>query len=72
MARVTCHLSCVLYHVSRFTCHMSLMPTATFMDPPPANSHTMHCRMVCKGKLNSQIVGLYDSGTLGLLGSKIV
>ena len=35
------YVSCVMCHVLPVTCHMSLMPTATAMDPPPANSPTM-------------------------------
>ena len=30
------------------TCHLSLTITATATDPPPANSPTMHSRLVCK------------------------
>ena len=41
MLRVTCRMSPV-------TCQMSLTPTATARDPPPANSPTMHNRMVCE------------------------
>ena len=37
-------LSCVMFHVSPVTCHISL--TATVTDPPPANSPTMHSRML--------------------------
>ena len=48
VSRVTCHVSCVASHMSHGTCHMSLTPTATAMDPPPANSPTMHSRMVCE------------------------
>ena len=48
MSCVTCHMSCVMCHMLRVTCHMSLTSTATAMDPPPVNSHTMHSRMVCK------------------------
>ena len=35
-------------HMSHFTYNMSLMPIAT--DPHPANSTTMHSRLVCKPK----------------------
>ena len=34
--------------VLRVTCHKSLMPTATAMEPPPAKFPTMHRRMVRK------------------------
>ena len=36
---------CNLPHVAF---HMSLTPTATATDPPPANSPTIHSRMVHK------------------------
>ena len=39
--RLRCHMLSV-------TCHMSLTPTATAMDPSPANSPTMHSRIVRK------------------------
>ena len=38
---VTCHQSCV-------SCNLSSMPTATATDPPPANSPTMHNRLLTK------------------------
>ena len=50
-------MSCVMCHVSHVTCNllranctyrMSLVPTATFTDPPISNSPTMHSRLVCK------------------------
>ena len=41
MPRVMCQVLCV-------TCHLSLRPTATATDPPPANSHIMHSRLVPK------------------------
>ena len=31
-------------HLSRLTCHLSLMLTATPQDPPPANSPIMHLK----------------------------
>ena len=34
-------------HMSRITCHLPLMPTATATDPAPAHSPTMHSRLVC-------------------------
>ena len=55
MSYVMCHLSFVICHVSHVTCHMihvachlSLTPTTTATDPPPANSPTIHSRRVCK------------------------
>ena len=39
MSGVRCHLSPVTFH-------MSLNPTTTATDPPPANSPTMHSRML--------------------------
>ena len=45
---VRCQVSHVMCHVSRATCHMSLTPTATDTYPSPANSPTMHSRMVQK------------------------
>ena len=46
---VACHLSCVNCN----TCHMSLTSTATALEPPPANSHIMHIRIVCNNpKIN--------------------
>ena len=33
-------------HVSSVTCHLSPMAIATATDPPPANSPTMHSRLV--------------------------
>ena len=41
-------MSGVRFQVSCVTCHMSLTQTATATDPPPANSPTMHIRMVRK------------------------
>ena len=41
-------MSCVTCRVSQVTCHLSLTPTATATDPPPANSPIMHNRLVCK------------------------
>ena len=43
---VRCHVSCVTCRVSPVTFHMSLTPTATATDPPPANSPKMHSRML--------------------------
>ena len=43
-----CYMSCVASHMSHLTCNRSLTPTATAMDPPHANSPTMHIKMVGK------------------------
>ena len=40
--------SCVVCHMSPVSCHLSLTPTVTATDPPPANSPTMHSSLVCK------------------------
>ena len=47
-SRVTCHKSCV-------ACHLSLLPTATATDPPPADSPTMHNRLVLKDQTTQTI-----------------
>ena len=41
-----CHPSRVTFHISPVTCYLSPTPTATITDPPPANSPTMHSRLV--------------------------
>ena len=65
MSCVTCHLSQVKCHLLCVTCHMSLMQTATAMDPPPANSLTMHSRMVGKDPrinvFHTAILGQFNS-----------
>ena len=49
LKNITCHVSYIICHKSHVGCHLSLTPTATAMDPPPANYRTtMHKRMVCK------------------------
>ena len=45
VSSVRCQVSYVTCQVLRVTCHMSLTPTATAAEPPPANSPTMHSRM---------------------------
>ena len=40
-----CQVSGVTCCMSPVTCHMSLTPTSTARDPPPANSPSMHSRM---------------------------
>ena len=47
---------CVTCHMLHVTCHLSptLTATATATEPPPANSPTMHSRLVClKPKLKN-------------------
>ena len=41
MSSVTCHALHATYH-------MPLIPTATVINSPPANSPTMHSMMVCE------------------------
>ena len=48
VSHLTWHVSCVACHLSPVTCQMSLTPTATTMDPIPANSPSLHSRMVDK------------------------
>ena len=48
VSNVTSHVSCVVYIVSHFACHLSLMPTARAKDPLPDNSPIMPSRLVCK------------------------
>ena len=43
---IRCPRSRVVCCVLPVTCCMSLMPTATATDPPPANSSNMHSRML--------------------------
>ena len=54
---VLCHVPCVICHMScvMFTCcilhvtsHLSMTPSATFTDPPSANSPIMHSRLIWK------------------------
>ena len=59
VSHFTCNVSCTMYHVTHVACrrspvicHLSLMPKATATDPPPANSPTMHSRMVGKDQKN--------------------
>ena len=42
-----CHMSGVMCCLTSFTCHLSLMPTATATNPPTANSPIIHSRLVC-------------------------
>ena len=51
---VVSHMSCATCHVSNVACHLSLTPTATATDPHPANSPSMHSRLVCKDPKKSQ------------------
>ena len=50
VSHVTCLVSCVICCVSRVTCHLSLTPTATATDPPPASYPIMHSRLFHKKK----------------------
>ena len=50
VAHVRCYVSRVVCHMWHVTCHMSLMPRATAMDLPPANSPNMNRGMLCKDK----------------------
>ena len=43
---IRCEVSGARCQVSHVKCHMSLTPTATATDPPPANSPTRHIRML--------------------------
>ena len=45
---IMCQVSNVMCYVSDVNCHMSLTPTATATNPPPANSPIMHSRLVRK------------------------
>ena len=45
---VICHESFVTCHVSHVTCQLSLTPTTTASNNPPAKSPTMHSRLVQK------------------------
>ena len=67
-SHITCHMSCVMCHFSRFTCcmspgtcQMSLTPTATATEPPPANSPTMDCRLVRKDQKPNKIAKYKNS-----------
>ena len=54
VSHITCHISCVMCLFSSVTCHLSLIPKATAADPPLANSHSIHSRLVqSRLKLNS-------------------
>ena len=70
VSHVTCqmsHVKCCMPHV---TCHMSLTPTAIATDPPPANSPTLHSRMVCKDKrffLNARPFKLHSEPQFSIL-----
>ena len=46
LAPVTCQVLHVTWHMPPVACHLSIMPPATATDP--ANSPTMHRRLVCK------------------------
>ena len=48
MSFVTCHMSHVTWQMSPVACHLSITPTVTATDPPPAYSPTMHSRLILK------------------------
>ena len=49
-------MSPVICCMSPVTCHLSLTPTVTAIDPPLANSPTMHSRLVCKYPKTQKII----------------
>ena len=66
ISHVTCDISHVMCHSARFMphchvshvtcqCHLSLTPTATVTDPPPANSPTMPSMLICKDPKTQKI-----------------
>ena len=52
---VTFHFSSVTFRVSPVTCNLSLTPTATATNRPPASSPTKQSRLVCKYQKNGDI-----------------
>ena len=50
LSSVMCHLSPVMCRVSPVICHMLITSTAIAMDHPPANSPTIHSRVVNRDK----------------------
>ena len=48
MSTIRCHVSHVMCHMSRVTYYLSITPTATATDPPPANSTIMHSSLFTK------------------------
>ena len=46
VAGVTCDVSYAMFDMSPVTCHLSLTAIARATPPPPANSPTMHSRLV--------------------------
>ena len=52
---VTCHVSYVTCHMSSDACHLTHVINANSQSPPPANSPTMHNRMVFKDPKNVEI-----------------
>ena len=48
MSHVMRHASSVTGHMSPVTCKLSLIPAAKASDPTPANSPSMHSRLVRK------------------------
>ena len=55
VSRLILHVLCVICHMSLVTFHLSLTPIATATYPPPANSPTMHRRLVFKDQKNWKI-----------------
>ena len=51
---VMCLVSGVRCRMWRINCHLSIMPTVTATDPPPANSPIMHSRLVPKDPKKNQ------------------
>ena len=54
MSSITCQVSCVTCLMSPVICRMSVTPTATAMDPPTANSPSMHSRMLLLNWIGGQ------------------
>ena len=52
ISSVMCYVSPITCRVSPVTCHLSLTPTATAPDPPPAHSPTMLSKLCCKDPKN--------------------
>ena len=57
-----CHMTYVTGNVSHVT-----NANSHSLDPPPANSRTMHSRIVCK----DQIINFFPRGILNRFGAKI-
>ena len=57
MSRIRCHVSLVTCN----TCHLSLTPTPTFTNPPPANSHSRHSWFATEKSLKQQNLKISDT-----------